>query len=84
MDLDRRALFAAGGIAFVGASGARGAEITPYAPGITVQLRYHNRTWEVLVPDLREMEKVPPIEGLQGLIRWIPLDHFLGVMDGTT
>lgn len=83
MPIGRRSLFALGGAAFVASGGARGAELNPSQPGITVQIRYFHREWQVCVPDLDGFENMPPIEGFMAAVRWIPLVEFLAALDGT-
>ena len=84
-EIGRRSLFALGGATILagGGTGAHGAEFNPAIPGVTIQVRYYRRIWEVLVPDWQNAENVPPIEGFLLPTRWIPLTDFLAVMDGS-
>ena len=83
--MDRRQLFALGGMGVLvaGGTGAKGAEIPLMGGGVIIQVRYYRRTWEVLVPELDGTENLPPIEGYMVATKWIPLSVFLSVMDGT-
>jgi hypothetical protein len=85
MPINRRSLFALGGVGLAvgGGTGALGAEIQQNMPGITIQIRFYRRQWEVLVPNTDGMENTPPIEGFLASTQWIPLVDFLSLLDGT-
>lgn len=82
--LNRRKLFALGGagIAVAGGTGARGAEISPVLPGITVQIAKRPEGWVVAVPD---WDSVPDYASVhQGFMmpnKWILLTDFLELIE---
>jgi len=64
-----------------GGTGARGAEIDPSLPGVTIQVRLHMGAWEVIVPDW-SYEHLSPIRGFIMPTKWIPLTEFLAELEG--
>ena len=84
MTIDRRKLFALGGMGIVatGGTGALGAEVNPAFPGITIQIRLVGNGWEVAVPDWEHEAKMPVHQGYLMPVTWMPLPEFLETMKG--
>lgn len=81
--MDRRQLLGAGGFTFLaaGGTGARGPEVSPSAPGVTIQIRHYRGKWEVLVPDWDIEMTGKVVNGYYLPAKWAPLTELLDQLE---